>query len=190
MNWAAITGIWTKLPREVRIALLVAIVASAVMAAAVLSILAWESGYIRERLGGVATTKDLQEQTTDLHAQNGNLVDDAVHSSLSEYDRSLREYLDSERKAAIDTILTPMLFALQELDKRQRQMQAATENTNKRLDELPKAYDGRVERMLEQQSGDETTRLMRSILERLENLEQQPRSQPQEDGRRTIKQKF
>jgi hypothetical protein len=184
-------NLWTRLPKEVRGAFLVALVVGIVSACIVIAYLAWESGYLRERLGGVATTKDIEHQTNQLQEQGGELMQGAVHQALQEYDQNLRAYLDAERSAAVDTILTPMLFALKELDKRQRQMLAATDANARRLDELPKAYDQKLERLITAADGGGTTTLLKDIIERLEAQDKQLRElQAGPDGRRISKQKF
>ncbi len=175
---AAITRIWNALPREVRVALLLGLVAAMIAAGIVVAWLAWDSGYVRDRLGIVATTEDLQQQTDHVASAASESVDSAVGRSLRAYDEELRAYLDAERRQAIDTILTPMLYALAELDKRQRQMLSAQDANTRRLDELPKAYNGQLQRLIDATDGDETSRLLRDILERLETIERDRPTDP------------
>lgn len=184
---AAIARVWNALPKEVRVALLVGLVGAMIAGGMVVTWLAWDSGYLRDRLGMVATTEDLDTQTREIGQATGEAVDSVVHRSLRLYDQELRAYLAGERSQAIDTILTPMLYALAELDKRQRQMLAATDANTKRLDELPKAYGGQLQRLIDATEGDETSKLLRDILERLETIETERQGEEPKPPRRNTK---
>jgi glutathione S-transferase len=185
MSW--LTTLWNGLPRELRLAVAVGVVAAMLSAGLVVGYLAWNNSDLPAKLGVVATKADIEQQTETIAEQGAVAMDNVINGALQQYDTDLRSYLEGERNAAIDTILTPMLYALAELDKRQRQMQAATDANARRLEEIPKAYGSQMERLLTAAEGDESTRLLRDILGRLEAIEQE-RNAP--EPKRTTKKQF
>jgi hypothetical protein len=162
-----LSWLWPKLPHEVRIVGLIAVLTAGVSAGMVIGFLAWDSGFVRERLG-IGTEASTPPPP---HAPPPDIMQ-VVHHALSEYDANLRAYLAQERSAAIDTLLTPMLAALRELDKRQRIMLAATTANTERINDLPKAYDARLERIMDRQPTD-INALLKDVVDR---LDQQDRS--------------
>jgi hypothetical protein len=158
-----LSWLWPKLPHEVRIVGLIAVLAAGVSAGMVIGLLAWDSGFVRERLG-IATERTAPQPPEQPPPPD---IMQVVHHALSEYDANLRAYLAQERSAAIDTLLTPMLAALRELDKRQRIMLAATTANTERINDLPKAYDDRLERIMDRQPTN-INALLQDIVERLD----------------------
>lgn len=156
-----LSWLWPKLPHEVRIVGLIAVLAAGVAAGMVIGFLAWDSGFVHERLG-IGT----EAPTPPPPAPPPDIMH-VVHHALSEYDANLRGYLAQERAAAIDTLLTPMLAALRELDKRQRIMLAATTANTERINDLPKAYDARLERIMDRQPAN-INGLLQDIVDRLD----------------------
>jgi len=156
-----LSWLWPKLPHEVRIVGLIAVLAAGVAAGMVIGFLAWDSGFVHERLG-IGT----EAPTPPPPAPPPDIMH-VVHHALSEYDANLRGYLAQERAAAIDTLLTPMLAALRELDKRQRIMRAATTANTERINDLPKAYDARLERIMDRQPAN-INGLLQDIVDRLD----------------------
>lgn len=156
-----LSWLWPKLPHEVRIVGLIAVLAAGVAAGMVIGFLAWDSGFVHERLG-IGT----EAPSPPPPAPPPDIMQ-VVHHALSEYDANLRGYLAQERAAAIDTLLTPMLAALRELDKRQRIMLAATTANTERINDLPKAYDARLERIMDRQPAN-INGLLQDIVDRLD----------------------
>lgn len=157
-----LSWLWPKLPHEVRIVGLIAVLAAGVSAGMVIGFLAWDSGFVRERLG-----LDTEAPAPPPAQAPPPDIMQVVHHALSEYDANLRAYLAQERAAAIDTLLTPMLAALRELDKRQRIMLAATTANTERINDLPKAYDDRLERIMDRQPTD-INALLQDVVDRLD----------------------
>jgi len=186
----SLAEIWSALPKGVRIIVAIGIVAMFCVLGTVVGYLAWYNSDLPTRLGVVATTKDIEHQTEELRDMGSGAVDAAVSAALAEYDHNLRGYLAGERLYAVDTILNPLLGAIQQLDKRQRQMQAAQQDATAKLDELPKAYDEKLERLMRaaQPANAKTEELLHQVLQRLEEQDEQLREL--QSGRRVKKQVF
>lgn len=190
---AWLTSLWPRLPKELRVALLASLVAGGMAGGLVVGYMAWSSGYITEALGGVVKQQDLEEQTQELREMGSDATEAAASTAFAAYDHNLRNYLAHERQYAVDTILNPLLGAIRKLDVRQRQMQASQKDANAKLEELPKAYDEKLERLMRAaQAGntsDRTEELLHQVLQRMEEQDEQLR-ELRSGGRRTKKQEF
>lgn len=160
-----------------------------VLAALALSIyLLGGADWVKEKFSGVAQQEDITEQTGVLKEAGENAIENVV----ARYDTTLKVWLRAEREQANDTILVPLLNAVLRLDKNQREMIGTMRQSNARLEQLPYAYDEKLQRLMQQQNkGDETQRLLRDIMERMnEQNEQLEEIKRQQDGRRITKKKF
>ena len=83
---------WPKVPKVLRSILPVITTAGALGVGFGVGLLAWKSGYIEERLGLMATSKDVEQQTaviTDRVDDTNERTNAIVHAALQQYTDSL-----------------------------------------------------------------------------------------------------
>lgn len=178
LTWIA--AIWPKVPHAIRAMVLLTLAAAAIGMGGAVGYMAWQSGYIEQRLGGVAKTADIVDQTEVIREQATDIANDAVSRSISQYDGSLKEFLREERQLAVDTTLKPMLRLLIALDQRQRRLESGQKVSDVRIQELPGQIDEKLQRLVEAQPVDPTTEILKEMRdqfkefgERLEIIEKQ-----------------
>ncbi len=185
-----ITKIWNLIPRYLWRFIGIGISSGIALAIVLALYLFWGSGYLQDRFGLMVTKKDLQAQTDSLRDGSTLLMND-VDAKIAEYDQGIRSYLERERTLAKDTILQPILRGLEALDRNQRALMRGQAATTERMDELPKAFDEKLERMLEAtdpRRQQEQLQLMMKKLEKLEEDNQELREQLR--GRRITRQQL
>lgn len=185
-----ITKIWNLIPRYLWRFIGIGISSGIALAIVLALYLFWGSGYIQERLGLMVTKKDLKDQTDSL--QNGSaLMMNEVDAKIADYDQGIREYLERERRLAKDTILQPILRSLETMDRNLRALGRSQAATTERMEELPRAFDAKLERMLEATDPRSQQQQLDRVLEKLEKLEDDNRQlREQLRGRRTSRQQM
>lgn len=185
-----ITKIWNLIPRYLWRYIGIGLSSGIALAIVLALYLFWGSGYIQERLGLMVTKKDLKEQTDSLHHGSALMMNE-VDAKIADYDQGIREYLERERRLAKDTILQPILRSLEVLDRNQRAIMRSQAATTERMEELPRAFDAKLERMLEATDPKTQHEQLKKVMEKLEKLEsdnEQLREQLR--GRRTTRQQM
>lgn len=185
-----ITKIWNLIPRYLWRFIGIGISSGIALAIVLALYLFWGSGYLQERLGLMVTKKDLKAQTDSLRDGSAVLMNE-VDARIADYDAGIRAYLDRERELAKDTILQPILRGLETLDRNQRLLMRGQAAATERMEELPKAFDAKLERMLEAtdpRRQQEQLQLMMEKLDKLEKDNQELREQLR--GRRITRQQL
>lgn len=178
LTWIA--SIWPKIPHAIRAILLLFVAAAAIGMGGAVGYMAWQSGYIEQKLGGVATTTDIADQTDAIREQATEIANDAVTRSIAQYDNSLKEFMREERRLAVDTTLKPMLELLIILNRRQRNMESGQKVSDARLQELPGEIDEKLRRIVDARPVDPTAEILiemqaefKKFNEKLEIIEKQ-----------------
>jgi hypothetical protein len=166
LTWIA--SIWPKIPHALRAMLLLFIAAAAIGMGGAVGYMAWQSGYIEQKLGHVATTTDLVDQTQVIRDQATEIANDAISRSFAQYDSSLKAFLRNERQLAVDTTLKPMLRLLLVLEARQKRMESGQKVSDARLQDLPRELDEKLRRIVEAQPVDRTAAILREIQDQLD----------------------
>lgn len=181
--------LWGKLPPKARLFVACCALVTCMSCGLIIGWLAWDSGYIRQRLGMVATTDDLQQQTEAINTASSVVVADAIDQALDAYDDNLRAYMQRERKWAEDTILKPMVQAIRQHDDQLKLLLDATNANTSRLDAIPHAQVEQMQRLIDQATGsNEMVRLLRELNNRIDRLEQD--ASRQSEPRKQSKQRF
>lgn len=152
-----------------------------------LGYLLYQSGYLKEKLGIDDIRKDIAQQTVQMEQVLPNAIDETV----ARYDSTLKQYLADERKLAEDTIMKPMLRAIVELDRQQQKMLRGMGASTESMEQRTRAIDEQLTRLLQQQDSEaERNRLLREVLQKLEEQNEQIEEIRLQTGKRTSKGKF
>lgn len=172
MNFAWLTELWNASPRSLKKVLASVLVVFAIVFAVVIAVHVWTAGWIQEKLGIVVTKEDLQEQTDTL-AANAQSAADQVSAALATYDDSLKVYLQSERRLAVDTTLKPLLKLVFNMNERTKELEALQRTTQSSVSRLPAQYEGALQRIIEEQPPSRTDALLEQLLESQRKQQQQ-----------------
>lgn len=164
LSW--IPRIWESIPNGLKKFVGIGVACGMAMVIVMAGYLFWGSEVVQERLARMklASKEDISDQTEALERGSAHAMD----ALLMRYDSTLHAYLQLERRFATDTILVPLLEAVRNLDKRQREMLKAQHTGNNELEQMTKAYDERLERMLQQNDPKAMERAMAEMMEKIE----------------------
>jgi Mg2+ and Co2+ transporter CorA len=181
-----IRTIWQAIPQGLKKFVGYGVASGIALSLVVAMYLFWGSGYLQERLGLVATKDDIQEQSDTMAL----VVPAAIEQAVMRYDTTLKGYLNRERALAEDTLLKPMLRAIMELDKRQSDLLRIVGANTHSIDQHTKAYDEKLERVLNANDASETDRLLRELLTKVEMQNEQIEEIRRQTKKRTSKGNF
>lgn len=189
LSW--ITRIWEAIPNGLKKFVGYGVASGIALAIVLAGYLFWGSDAVQQRLARMklASKDDISKQTETLETAGTNAMD----ALLMRYDSTLHAYLDLERKFATDTILVPLLEAVRTLDLRQREMLREQRAGNNGLDQLSKAYDERLERLMQQNDPQAMERALAEVMGKLERQDamiRELRDTDKRNKRKSSKQEF
>lgn len=150
----------------------------------------WGTGYVQDKLGVMVTTEDLTAQTEDIAADQGDLVERAVFTAMMAQDMKNDSIWRSERQLVKDTVLVPILKAIQKLDYNQKTMSKQQAQSGERIDELPALFDEKLERVLLENDPAPTHELVRQLMRKLDQVSTKQDELQEQVNRRTNKKTF
>lgn len=182
---------WPRLPRDIRMALLMAFVS----VATAFVVLAWKDGYRPVGMGKLLTRETSQHQLDTLkqHLEAGR--SQAITEALVRYDSAMHAYLSTERELGMDTLVRPTIKMLFDLDTRLRGIERAMKRTNEKVDQMPNAYEERLRKLIEDNNAqDRNARMLEQVIRRLDAQDSAnaalQRAIEEIPFRRTTKQRF
>jgi hypothetical protein len=160
-----IPELWEKLPKPLQWTIMLSTGAAIFVALLMLVWLVWGSGFIHEKLG--ITKQDLIDQTELLQQDQNDLVRNAVDTAIDEYDSRLMLYLSEKESDARKTILEPILKGMEALERNQQLLMRSQNNTNQEVRDMPKVFDQKLDRLIEESKRNEERQRERELLEEL-----------------------
>lgn len=173
LKWIAAN--WPKVPRTLRVIVLFILGSGALGVGLGVGFLAWKSGYIEERLGMVATSKDLEQQTAAITGH----VDDTDQRVRTIVNASLQQYTDSLAMVRTDveeTMAKPILQNIIALKAQVRVLMQAQDITNNALEDqrnTAEATTRELLRRIESRPEDNTAEVLLQIQEQLQVIQEQ-----------------
>ncbi len=175
-----VVTIWRGLPEGLRRYVGYGLSGGIVASFIVLSVQFASTGWLNEQLGlnKVAKAAEVSAQLDDLKSETVQLTTISVNHALQNYTDSLAKV----RKAAEDTILTPMLQSLVELNRRVGHIERSQGTTNRNISAYHMDAAARLERLARQAESPSADPRLLDVLdrlnERMEALEQQRQEPP------------
>lgn len=161
---SALQSIWQAIPVGLKRFVGYGVASGVALSLVLAMYLFWGTGYLQDRLGLVATKADITEQTRVMESAMPSAIEEAV----SRYDTTLKQYLQRERELAEDTIMKPILRAIMELDKQQREMLRSMGASTMSMEQRTRAIDDQLERLVQERNASETDRLLLELLRKVE----------------------
>jgi len=135
LDWIAIG--WPKLPKQLRAALIAALLLAVIVSASVATNLAWKSGYLPAKFDEILTTKTSKLQNDTLQDNLAVQNAAAIQEALNQYDANIRLYLSTERQLAVDTSFKPAVQLLYALKDEVRRIKNDLKITNDKINDIP-----------------------------------------------------
>jgi Zn-dependent oligopeptidase len=183
--WLAET--WPHIPKVLRSLLLLIIASGAIGVGIGVGVLAWKSGYVESRLGVLATSQDVQDQTdviTDKVDDTNERMKSIVHSSLQQYTDSLTlvraDVEEHMAKPILQNIIT-LKAQVAAIMKAQNITCDAIEQQRRTNEETTRELLNRIEA----RPSDQTTQVLQQIQQQLIDLQDKVA-----DRNRPIKKEF
>lgn len=168
IRWVA--AVWPKLPKEIRYAILAALVLAVVAATVTLSCLAWRDGFIQQKLGGVATNDHITNEFNTLKQDVSQQMDQKLAAGFAQFTDSLQ----MERRKAEDSVQVNVVEPIQShLDRVDRTLSSIKMNTGTALDmidALPTPNNDALDRIEENTNNTEVLYLLRQLATGLDSV--------------------